>query len=379
MKAFKDKCIGLVFSILMMGNLFLQPLESHATLVSDTDLFLPPSLISDGLYDTHILTFGAATDVFQNYTSGEIGGTLLGVRILPVLNPNPAPTSTEGEYTQTDLSNINVSNFSQYFFRQPGIDYSADFMPNIINVDYRASGQYFVEIRAENNGVEFTKVFHDQVDDFFLQDPPKVPKDNAGVSRKIPIPNADLFLVSKQDPTYDDGGVLDISAAIYEKAGKNVKRVGSLADVKKEIEAAFKANGNKKIEVVLDGHGRPGSIKIGTERINNDTDGTMTPKDFQKMVDKWVHSIQFYSCNTGQDIAFINDFASSISSVTAFTTTTTAAAPRGSDPGFIDTGAGAKKLEVIPEPPSFVLLINGAITLIFFRLRSKSQPAIRRS
>jgi hypothetical protein len=341
--------------VLLGATLIFLPLEGLAILVTNDDLFLPPSLIADGLYDTNILKFGASTSVVQSYTSANIGGTLLGVRILPVLNPNPAPSSVEGEYSPNDLAGINVSNYSLFFFRQPGVDYFADFTPDVISVDYRASGQYFVEIRAENNGVQFTRLFHDQADDFFMQDPPKAPKDQAGVSRRIAIPTADLYLVSDQDPAYDDRGALDIAASVLTNAGKDVKRVGSLQAVKDAIEAAYKANGNKKVEVVLVGHGRGlpmGSIKIGTERINNDTDSDMTPKDFQKMIDAWAHSIQFYSCNTGQDQAFVDDFASSIGSVTAFRSTVTWAAPSffGLFGGFINTGAGSKKktVEFVP-------------------------------
>jgi hypothetical protein len=371
MTSFK-KHAGVFAACLMAGLLGLQPSAGLATPVSDTDLFLPPSLIADDFYDTHLRNFGTATSVIQTYSSADIGGSLLGVRMLPVLKPNPSPSSTEGEYTPSDLAAINASNFSQYFFRQPGSSYRADFTPGLITIDYRASGQYFVEIRAENNGVQFTRVFHDQIDDFFVGDPPKVPKDKAGVSRKIDIPVADLYLVSDQDPAYDDKGALDTAAEVLRNAGKEVKRVGSLQATKDAIEAAFKANGNKKVEVVLVGHGRglpKGSIKIGKERINNDTDSDMTPTDFQKMIDAWTHSLQFYSCNTGQDKAFIDEFKASIGSVTAFPDNVTWAAPSfyGLFGGYIDTGAGTKKTVEIPEPSAVVLLAVGLVVLLVRR------------
>src|SRR5438876_4083624 len=100
MKLIGKKSRNFVLFVFMIGNVFpLLPLTSHAVLVSQDDLFLPPSLISEDFYDTHLLTFDSGTEVIQNYTSGDIGGSLLGVRILPVLNPNPATTSSEGEYT----------------------------------------------------------------------------------------------------------------------------------------------------------------------------------------------------------------------------------------------------------------------------------------
>lgn len=366
---------GVLHAALESVSLFLLTLPSvYAVPVSNFDLFLPPSQISDGFYDTHLLTFGFATTVSQVYTiadiasSGDVSGKLLQVRILPVLNPNLAPTSVEGEYTVSELENITASNYSQYFLRQPGADYVADLTPELIRVDYRASGQYFVAIDADIGGQLFTRVFLDQVDDFFIQDPPKAPKEKAGVSRKIPVPSADLYLVSTEDPAYDDKGALDIAASIYKQEKKNVIRVDSLDAVKKEIEKAFKANGNRKVRVVLDGHGRGlpyGSIKIGTERINNDSDGTMTPKDFQSLIDDWTESIDFYSCDTGQDEAFVNAFGASINSVLAFSVPVTASAPSffGLFSGYFDTGATATRVTV-PEPGTVALLIVGVVALL---------------
>jgi hypothetical protein len=346
--------------------------------VSAVDLFLAPSRIPTALYDTHYLTFGAASDVFQGYSSTDVGGTLLGVHILPVLRPNPSPASDRGAYTDADLAAIDATNFDTYFLRRPTIDYAATFTPSFVNIDYRASGQYFVEILAESGGTPFSRIFHDQVDDFFSEDPPKAPQDKAGVAREIPVPVADLYLVSTNDPAYDDHGALDNAEKIFKQEKKPVERVGSLDDVKKKIEDASKKAG-KKIEVVLVGHGRglpKGSIKIGTERVNDDTDSNMKPEDFQKLIDPFTHSIQFYSCETGQDQKFIDAMTASIKEVTTFKTLVTWASPSadGQVKGFIDTEARANAtLDSVPEPSTLVFVLGGGAVLLLRRWRPRGR------
>jgi hypothetical protein len=294
------------------------------------------------------------------------------VQVLPVLNPSP--NTVEGEYSPSALAAINVTNYNQFFFRTAGVDYTADLTSSVITLDYRASGQYLVNITFQTGAGTMSQIFDDEVDDFPLVDPPKVPKDTAGPSRRIATPNADLVLVSTQDPNFNDGNVLDTSAQIWRDAGRNVQRVDSLAAAKNAIQAAFVANGNKKISVILDGHGRPGSIKIGTERINNDNDGTMTPAQFQSMIDQWVSSIEFTSCNTGQDLAFLQTFANSLGVARGYTTTVTASAPGLIFSGYFDVGAGAKKAEesAIPEPATIVFCLAGYA--LFAALRGTRMP-----
>lgn len=330
-------------SALIVGNVLLFSVASDAANVSPDDLFLPPSLITNGFYDTHILTVGSGTNVIQTYTSNDMGGTLLSVRILPVLNPNPAPTSSEGEYTPDDLANINVTNYSEFFYLQPGTDYLADVTPETITVDYRASGQYFVEIRAATNGVQFTHIYLDQVDDFFVGEAEAFP------GRVYPRKDCNLYLVS-QDPT--DNGAMTNAYDTLQAAGKHPQWVTNITATVNAISNAFVLNNNYRVEVSLDAHGvapytnnnghvSGRGLAIGNQVVSTNAGSDMTPKDFQKKLDGWVHSIHFYSCELAQDTNFMYAIASSIGDVYGWTNILTSAGPENGKPGYHDVPAGS--------------------------------------
>ena len=344
------------------------PSLAFAVLISSDDLFLSPSVVAEDFYPTHFQSIGGT----QSYTAANLGAdSILSARILPLLNPNTSPASSEGEYTLADLAGINLSNYGSYFFRQPNVDYFADLTASVLDISYLSSGQYFVEVSAEKNGVVFTRMFHDQVEDFYGEDPPKVPKEKASVSRTVDTPKADLHIVSDKDP--NDNGFNENAKDTLTNDGQNVKSADSLAAAKKAIEDAYKANGNKKISVALYGHGRPGSIKIGTERINEDTDSDMTPLDFQKMIDPYVSSIEFFSCNVAkgnEGSKFLKDFASSIGSATGYNVTVTAGV------GFFDVNATAKKQTKVPEPPVFALFLMGSVLCLVTARRPRKQKFI---
>jgi hypothetical protein len=356
----------------------LSPIAT-ADSVSPEDLFLPPSSIPDDFYTTHSFTFGSNTTVTEFINATDIGGSLVGVHILPILKPNPSPSRKEGEYTSADLAAINPSNFTTYFLQQPGTDYFVDLTSNQIRIDYRAPGQYFVKVDAVGASGAFSQIFHDHVDDFFAEDPQHGATDKGGVSRAINDPSADLILVSDGDP--NDTGFLWAAKKQLDWNGEKYTKVTSLADVKAAIQKASEAKG-RKISVVLIGHGfgpgnknPQGGIKIGTEYITNKklSDATeMSPADFQSMIDQWVNSIEFWSCYTIGDATFGMDIKNSIGSVAGFSTTVSAAPPLFFN-GYFDTGAGATKGEVsdVPEPASIVLLLMGGIVLAFHNQRGR--------
>ncbi len=336
-------------------------------LISATDLFLSPLLVPEADYTLSGHTFSTpAESLTLSFAPGihaPAGGTIVGAHILPLLNANPA-TAT-GEYSASDLAAITTGNYSSYFFRLPGTHYVADLSAGALTVDFFASGQYFLGVDYDVAGAKSTVLYHVEVNDFFGGDGAA---DRAAVSRVIGGPTTDFNVVSTTPPgdnKYADNAAGEIAGRL---GADRVSRAGTLAEACAQIKAASEKAG-KKITVSLVGHGRPGSIRIGTERINSDADGVMTAKEFQKCIDPYVSAIEFWSCNTGQDAAgdkFLQDFADSIGLASGFTVATTAAQT------YWDTLAGGQRLgasatAVVPEPGALLLVLPGLILLTVMR------------
>lgn len=359
-----------LFAILLCAGM---PGGSLAALVSASDLFLAPALVPEDDYATTGRTFSTpAESLSLSFSPGShallpAGGSIVGAHILPLLNPNPA--TAMGEYSSADLAAITSGNYASYFFRLPGTHYAADLTGGVLTVDFHASGQYFVGVDYVFGGAASTVLYHVEVNDFFGGDGAA---DKAAVSRKIDGPTTDFNIVSTTpagDNKYADNAAMEIAGRLG--AGR-VARAGTLAEACAKIKAASEKAG-KKLSVSLVGHGRPGSIRIGTERINNDGDGVMTPKQFQDCIDEFVSKIEFWSCNTAQDAAgtqFLRDFAESIGSASGFTVTTTAAQT------YWDTVAGVRGLDTITasvaEPGALLLVLLGYSLLILSRPGSGS-------
>lgn len=347
--------------------------------ISATDLFLSPMLVPEADYTLSGHTFSTpAESLSLSFAPGihaPAGGSIVGAHILPLLISNPA-TAT-GEYSAADLAAITTGNYLSYFFRLPGTHYMADLTAGALTVDFHASGQYFLGIDYDVAGTKSTVLYHVEVNDFFGGDGAA---DKAAVSRTIGGPTTDFNVVSTTvgtDNKYADNAAGEIAGRLG--AGR-VSRAGTLADACKQIKDASIAAG-KKLTVSLVGHGRPGSIRIGTERINSDADGVMTAKEFQKCIDPYVSAIEFWSCNTGQDAAgdkFLQDFADSIGIATGFTVTTTASQT------FWDTLAGTKGLDAsataaVPEPGALLLVLLGLLLLTMKRSHAaRVMHALRR-
>ena len=333
------------------------------TLISASDLFLSPMLVPQADYTLSGHTFSTpAESLSLSFAPGShapAGGSIIGAHILPLLNPNPArPT---GEYSPDDLAAITSGNYLSYFFRLPGTHYAADLTAGALTVDFHASGQYFLSIDYDVAGTASTVLYHVEVNDFFGGDGAA---DRAAVSRVVGGPTTDFNVVSTTPP--GDNGYADNAAG--EIAGRlgadRVSRAGTLVEACAQIKAASEKAG-KKITVSLVGHGRPGSIRIGTERINSDADGVMTAKQFQECIDPYVSAIEFWSCNTAQDAAgekFLQDFADSIGMASGFTVATTAAQT------YWDTLANGRRLDAsataaVPEPGALLLVLLGLFLL----------------
>lgn len=385
----------------MVVSVLLLTAAADAMEVSPSSLFLSPSLIQEDIYPGHTLSVTGQ----QVYTSSDLGGTLLGVQILPLLVPNPL--SSQGEYTSSDLLGITQSNFSSYFAAQPDVDYAADFTSSEITIDYGAAGSYFVQITAENNGTQFTKLYYDEVDDAIGQNPGAgVPKDKVGVGRLMKpegTPKADLIIVSNQAKEgAAANGYTANALATLQAQGKNVKTADSLDDAIAKIMAESQRLG-RAITVDLVGHGTPGTILIGNTTLAA-KNGAMTPAALGAALKGKVSNINFFSCNTGQgqpgkDMAKAITDAAMINSIGAFNTFTSALpatpkfapvfgfiqTPRGrvrtttwvptgmTNPGYFDVGGMGIRGALVPEPASLILLMTSLATILLTSNRNRTR------
>jgi hypothetical protein len=348
--------------VVLLFALFVVPARTlYASPLSANALFLAPSSVPTADYTVGRTFSTASESLHLTFTAGSLpdlpfGSVPTGVHILPLLNPNPS--TTEGEYSPADLAGINSGNYSSYFFRQPGSDSSGDYWADLdsgqLAVHFNATGQYFLEIEYLLGGVSSsTDLYHVEVNDFFAGDGAN---DQAGVSRTIDGPTTDFNVVSTTVGE-DNAAAENAATELTNRLGASrVARAGTLQQACDQIKAASEKAG-KKLSVTLMGHGRPGSIRLGTERINSDEDGVMTATQFQECIDPYVSSIEFWSCDTAQGdegTQFLKDFAESIGRATGFTVPVTVATT------YWDIEAGGKKVsEVVPEPTSLLLLFTG--------------------
>ena len=283
----------------------------QASPVSASNLFLSPTLVPTAFY-TPILLNAGATYVFQ---SSLLGADLSGVQVLPLLKPNPA-APVEGQYTLAELAAITFANSDTYFDRVAGTDYLADLDPTDAEVTFNGDGSYFVRLTDVNGNSVLSYV---QVDDQWIPDG-AAPVGPSGPERRIATPKADVNVVSKTESTPEKQKAVDNAAAALAADGQTVVRADSVDAVVAAIKAAYDANGKKKVTVSLVGHGAPGRIKIGGERIG---DGfTISVADFQKKIDPYVSYIRVLACEAAQGAAgskMLSDLAKSIGAASGYT------------------------------------------------------------
>ena len=96
------------------------PRPSGATDISSDALFLAPSLVPIRIYDPIDLSPGNSF----TFSSSEVphATDLVGLQILPLLNPNPS--TSDGSYTRAQLAGINLDNYHSYYAFQPNMDIS---------------------------------------------------------------------------------------------------------------------------------------------------------------------------------------------------------------------------------------------------------------
>jgi hypothetical protein len=336
----------------------LSPPVAWGSFISSADLFLAPSQVPTAIYAPFNVSPGGSLTFSVSNVPGAT--QLLGLHILPVLNPDPFALG--GAYTTSDLAGINVLNFSSYYAFQPNMDYFATTIGgNSSDVTLNASGSYYVELHTTDGTSEKDTFFRVQASDFLGEDPAAGVQDATGADRKLTLPATDLTIISDGDP--NDKGFLTNAA----KQFPNAVRAKSVQEVVDAIKKYYNDHGQKKFEVMIIGHGRSGSIKIGTERINNGGDGTVKPADFQKSIDSFVSSIHFFSCNTALDAAgaqFLKDIVASVPTVTAYNDYVTAA------DSYFDIGAKGKAIsgtDIVPEPSTLVLIMPVALLVLALR------------
>lgn len=287
---------------------------------------------------------------------GRVDISITGAEVLPVLVANPG--SADGSYTTAQIAAINVGNYPTWYKQRPGTDitnsatdYAADLTGSTLTIQYKAPALYAVKVETLSRAAPLATlearsyVYSEFVNTGFLQDGTP---DAAGTNREVDIGDADIYVISNPTPA---DPVLTAAKANLIAAGKTVCDAADIAAAKKCICDASKAAG-KKLRVNMVGHGRPGSIKIGSERINDDTDGVETPAAFQKDIDDCTSRIDFTSCSTAdgkEGDKFLQDFANSIGIASGWTVPITvegAVKILGITifPGYFDVEATASKM-----------------------------------
>ncbi|HEY2955836.1 MAG TPA: DUF4347 domain-containing protein [Candidatus Eisenbacteria bacterium] len=97
---------------------------------------------------------------------------------------------------------------------------------------------------------------------------------------------------------------LDNARQVLGKAGFTIVNINSVQDLIAAVLAAYAANGNNPIHLVIVGHGRPGSVKVGEDRLNHDTEaGQAAQTKFVGAVRGLLQNLVLVSCNTAQGTA----------------------------------------------------------------------------
>ena len=95
---------------------------------------------------------------------------LVGLQILPLLNPNPS--TSDGSYTRAQLAGINLGNYHSYYAFQPNVDYFATSISgNASTVTIDQSGRYYVDLQTLKGKHVSNSFFFIEADDALAEDP----------------------------------------------------------------------------------------------------------------------------------------------------------------------------------------------------------------
>lgn len=293
-------------------------LGAAASPIPPDDMFFPPLELVADVYPSQPLSGDGITTPWEAVWTvadiavvdpGRYDYAITGVQILPVLVPNPS--TTEGEYTDSDLAAIDVTNYPSWYFMVAGIDvfdtsidYAADLTAGVLTASFTGPSLYAVRVNSVSRPSPLaplearSHVFSEFVNDFFAEDGAPDPH---GPKRKVSdVGQKDLNVVSTNDP--NDNGAMVIARATLNKLGKPVATASTIQEAIDKIRAKSDELG-RPISVTLFGHGRSGSVKIGTQRINKANDSVMTPADFGAAVRGKVASVTTFGCKTGEGAA----------------------------------------------------------------------------
>ena len=146
-------------------QILVMPSVVRSADVPPDQMFLPPSTVVAGVYPSQPMSGGGASPYIAAWTVSDIAAIdptrvdvgMQGIQVLPVLVPNPSPTSIEGEYTPADLASITVENYRAFYVQKPGTDindpatgYAATMDPGSVTLTINAPGIYIVKIRTES-------------------------------------------------------------------------------------------------------------------------------------------------------------------------------------------------------------------------------------
>ncbi len=264
-----SKCVCfLMVSVL----LFFLAGPAFAVILSDAELYFDPAGIVPDYYPRIYLP-DLAADNDCIWPAGT--DPVTDADILPILKPGDYPPGYP--YSQADYLNI------------PNVDYFADLTAGTLTVTILEPGLYHVRV-TQSSGVQTIYAVFAETE--FKE---KEKADTSGGTKKLdPPPDADVFIVEESDSTMDD------SAKVWEKNGKDVKRVNSRKEAVEAIKAKAKALG-RKIHAEIDGHGTDGNISTGAgkENIADKQIDLVSDANFQEQIHGDVNEITFQGCSVG--------------------------------------------------------------------------------
>lgn len=252
-----------------LQELFIEPVVEAGCSVVATDVFESPLCTNETI-------MADCDDIGFN-------GEDVPVDMYPVehIFPNQARIIENSDNFITNISVIPPQLIDEGDAYICGEDYrvllSAEGFPaKMVVLEFTRSGPYFVELVYESGMIERRTYL---VDERFLPKIRETASCSSGVYHEFPCQAPDIAVVS--DPLGFEHS--------WGEEGAKARNLKAAAD---SICAAAQAKGGP-VEVVIDGHGGPGFITIGTERLNCET-----AEEFIKAVKGKISELTLLSCGT---------------------------------------------------------------------------------